>query len=138
MSSIKESIGGWLLRYNEHITCSLSDTQLYLFKFMFSKLAKKQDNVKEALIKQSIEGQMKEAESQRQAEVERLKVVAEKLKIYLGDEGIVVKDAVIVLEGLLQELKRQMGRKFQPVLDEWNQKTVKEFYAESTEQNQTA
>lgn len=105
---------------------------------MFNLLSKKQDSVKEALIKQGIEGEMNTMQDERNAEVKRLQAVAEKMKKYMADEGIIVKDAVIVLEGLLGNLKQVMGQKFQPVLDEWNKKTLTDFYATETKPDATA
>ncbi len=93
-------------------------------------------------MKGALENQMKEAQKQREVEVKRLRGIADKLKEFLTNEGITVRDAAIILEGVLGNLKQQMAKKYEhaasPIIDEWNAKSLKDFYASETKPDKPA
>lgn len=61
-----------------------------------------------------------------------LQVKSKQLLKWCEEDGWKVKDTVIVLSGCLQGLKQTMEAKTNPVIKEWNMKSLKDFYAETS------
>ena len=63
----------------------------------------------------------------------RLEGVSKKLYTVFEEEGTTVKDASIVLRGMLQALESSLQAKMKPAVEEFNNQTMKAFYGQTEE-----
>lgn len=77
----------------------------------------------------------KKKESDQQKEVEdnhkRISALTFKIIEWLSNDGILLKDAIVALQVTQQTFQQVMQKKTLPIINEWNERSVKDFYASS-------
>lgn len=75
-----------------------------------------------------IDKQEEERKKQNQAEAARLNVIVNELYAWFDTKGLTVKDARIILSGMVDSLEKSMSAKTRPIIELESKKTIKEFY----------